>query len=89
MHSHPRAYCVAEPSNIVEVVQLRWSQRAQKPAISNDVIVYLQEHEFDIHDHDDLNTFNEEIYYSHACDWLNDMHDGLNSMSHNGVWDLT
>ncbi|XP_050909738.1 uncharacterized protein LOC127123575 [Lathyrus oleraceus] len=63
--------------------------RDREPTISNDFVVYLQEHEFDIHDDDDPTTFNEAISCSHASNWLNDMHDELNSVSHNGVWDLT
>lgn len=80
---------VAEPSNIAKVIQLRRSQSARKPTISNEFVVYLQEHEFDIHDDDDPTTFNEAISYSHASDWRNVMHDEINSMFHNGVCDLT
>ena len=50
--------------------------------------MYLQEHEFDIHDDDDPTTFEEAISSSHASDWLSAMHEELASMSHNDVWDL-
>lgn len=68
---------------------MRRSQRARKPSISNDIIVSLQEREFYIHVDDDPLTFKEQIPCSHASYWMNVMHDELNFMSHNGVWDIT
>lgn len=41
---------VAQPNKIAGVVQLKQSQRARKPSISNDFIMYLHEHEFSIQD---------------------------------------
>ena len=67
---------------------MRRSQRIRRPLIPDDYIVYLQEHEFDIHDDDDPATFEEAISSSHASDWLSAMHEKLASMSHNDVWDL-
>jgi len=76
-----------EQNDVAEVVPLRRSQRARKSTISNDFLVYLQEHEFDLHDNDPI-TFNEAISCPHAPDWINVMHDELTSMSDNDVWDL-
>jgi hypothetical protein len=50
--------------------------------------VYLQEHEFDLHDDNDPSTFHEAVSCSNATDWANAMHDELASMSKNAVWDL-
>jgi len=56
-----------EPSDVVEVVPLRWCQRVCKPPTPNDYIVYLQEQEFELHDDDDddSTTFNEVTSCSH------------------------
>ena len=67
---------------------MRRSQRIRRPSIPDDYIVYLQEHEFDIHDDDDLTTFEKATSSSHASDSLSAMHEELASMSHNDVWDL-
>ena len=73
---------------VEEEVLLRRSQRMRKPTISDDYIVYLQEHEFVFCDDNDPVTFQEVISSSHASEWLAAMQDELVSMSHNSVWDL-
>ena len=73
---------------VEEEVILRRSQRRRKPTISDDYIVYLQEHEFVFWDDNDPVTFQEAISSSHASEWLAAMQDELVSMSHNSVWDL-
>ena len=55
---------------IEEEVPLRRSQRMRKPTISDDYIVYLQEHEFVFCDDNDPVTFQEAISSSHASEWL-------------------
>jgi len=67
---------------------LRRSQKVRKSSISDDYLVYLQEHEYDLNNVDDPTTFEEVISSSHGDDWLNAMHDELASMAHNDVWDL-
>ena len=42
-------------------IPLRRSERARRLAISNDYIVYLQKHEYDIGDVLDLTTYKEAI----------------------------
>ena len=76
-----------DQDDVAEVFPLRRSQRARKSTISNDFLVYLQEHEFDLHDNDPI-TFNEVVSCPHAPDWINVMHDELTSMCDNEVWDL-
>ena len=39
-----------EALNVVMDIPLRRSERAHRPAISDDYIVYLQEHEYDVGD---------------------------------------
>nr|CAN83337.1 hypothetical protein VITISV_004574 [Vitis vinifera] len=58
---------------VVDEVPLRRSQRVCRPAISDDYMVYLQEHEYDGYD---------------AFDPKQAMDDEMNSMYMNGVWDL-
>ncbi|KAF2314081.1 hypothetical protein GH714_022024 [Hevea brasiliensis] len=41
------------PDTVDEVVPLRRSQRIRRPIISNDYMVYLQEHKFDVKTFDD------------------------------------
>jgi len=76
-----------DQDDVAEVFPLRRSQRARKSTISNDFLVYLQEHEFDLHDNDPI-TFNEAVSCPYAPDWINAMHDELTSISDNEVWDL-
>ena len=44
-------------SNVVMDIPLRRSERALKPVILDDYIVYLQEHEHDVGDVSDLTTY--------------------------------
>jgi len=75
-------------NDVVEEISLRRSQRVRRSSISDDYLVYLQEHEYDLNNVDDPTTFEEAISSSHGDDWLNAMHDELASMAHNDVWDL-
>ncbi|KAL6316403.1 hypothetical protein AAG906_018106 [Vitis piasezkii] len=47
---------------VVDEVPLRRSQRVRRPAISDDYMVYLQEHEYDGYDAFDLVTYQEAIH---------------------------
>ncbi|KAH9657984.1 hypothetical protein KPL70_023305 [Citrus sinensis] len=69
-------------------VQLRRSERVRRPAISDDYVVYLQEHDFDADSSFDPVTFQESINCSESSSWIHAMHDEMASMYHNGVWDL-
>uniref|UniRef100_A0A2N9EWH4 Integrase catalytic domain-containing protein n=1 Tax=Fagus sylvatica TaxID=28930 RepID=A0A2N9EWH4_FAGSY len=67
---------------------LRRSQRSRKPAISDDYMVYLQEHEFDIGVVDDPSSYSQAIQSSQSTKWIDAMVDELKSMDNNNVWDL-
>ena len=47
--------------DVVIDIPLRRSKRAHKPAISDDYIVYLQEHEYNVGDLSDPTTYKEAI----------------------------
>ncbi|RVW64514.1 Retrovirus-related Pol polyprotein from transposon TNT 1-94 [Vitis vinifera] len=72
----------------VNEVPLRISQRVRRPAISDDYMVYLQEHEYDGYDAFDPVTYQEAIHCPQFISWKEAMDDEMNSMYMNGVWDL-
>ena len=47
--------------DVVIDIPLRRSKRAHKPAVSDDYIVYLQEHEYNVGDLSDPTTYKEAI----------------------------
>ena len=69
-------------------VPLRRSNRERRSAITDDFIVYLQEHEFDIGLEDDPISFSQAKKSVNSLKWMDAMLDELKSMSDNGVWDL-
>ena len=77
-----------EPDELGGGIPLRRSQRARRPAISNDYMVYLQEHEFDVIDETDPVTFSQAISSPNSLEWMSAMEDELASMQKNQVWDL-
>ena len=58
----------------------RWSEKACRLAISNDYIVYLQEHEYDLGDVSDPTTYKEAIVCPQSNLWINAMKDEITSM---------
>ena len=74
--------------DIVIDIHLRRLERTRRPAISNDYIVYLQEHEYDMGDVSDLTTYKEAIVSPQPNFWIDTMKDKMTSMSHNKVWSL-
>ena len=56
-------------------------ERAHKPTISNDYIVYLQEHEYDVGDISYLTTYKEVIFSPQSNFWIDAMKDEITSMS--------
>ncbi|KAJ9689270.1 hypothetical protein PVL29_014779 [Vitis rotundifolia] len=62
--------------------------RVRKPAISDDYMIYLQEHEYDGYDASDLVTYQEAIHCPQFTSWKEAMDNEMNSMYMNGVWDL-
>ena len=67
---------------------MRRSERVHRLTISDDHIVYLQEHEYDIGDTSDPTTYKEAITSPQSSFWMDAMNDEMNSMSQNEVWSL-
>ena len=61
-------------------ITLRRSKRAHRPAISDDYIVYLQEHEYDVGDVSDPTTYREAIVSPQSNFWIDAMKDEITSM---------
>ena len=74
--------------DVVMDIPLRRLERARRPAISNDYIVYFQEHEYDVGDVSDLTTYKEAIISPQSNFWIDAMKDEMTSMSKNKVWSL-
>ena len=68
-------------------IPLRRSER-RRPAISNDYIFYLQEHEYDMGNVSDPTTYKEVIVSPQSNFWIDVMKDEMTSMSQNKVWSL-
>ena len=77
-----------EPVEEIEEIPVRRSQRARRPAISNDYLVYLQEHEYDVVDDTDPINFSQALSSPNSAEWIDAMQDELASMHKNEVWDL-
>lgn len=68
---------------------LRRSTRERRSAVSNDYIVFLQEHEVDIGMvEDDPINFRQAMESSNSQKWLDAMNEEIKSMKDNDVWDL-
>ena len=85
---HPVATTDDEPIEDVNLVALgvvmdillRRSERVRKPAISNDYIVYLQEHEYDVGNESNLTTYKKAIVSPQSNFWIDVMKDEITSM---------
>ena len=73
---------------VVDGIPLRRSQRVCRPAISDDYMIYLQEHEYDVYDASDPTTYQKAIHCPQFTYWKEATDDEMNSMYMNGVWDL-
>ncbi|RVW97032.1 Retrovirus-related Pol polyprotein from transposon TNT 1-94 [Vitis vinifera] len=69
-------------------VPLRRSTREKRSTISDDYVVYLQEHEFDMGLEDDPISVSQVKQSSDSEKWIEAMKDEMKSMKDNGVWDL-
>ena len=69
-------------------IPLRRSERARRPVISYDYIVYLREHEYDMGDVSDPTTYKEAIVSPQSNFWSIVMKYEMTSMSQNKVWSL-
>ncbi|XP_075111761.1 uncharacterized protein LOC142181949 [Nicotiana tabacum] len=78
-----------EPTKEVpEPVGMRKSSRVQKPAISSDYVVYLQESDYDIGLRDDPCSFSQAMSGENSTLWYDAMKEELESMAKNKVEDL-
>ena len=70
-------------------MSLRQSTRERRSAISDDYVVFLQEHEVDIGVvEDDPINFRQAIESSNSQKWIDVMNEEMKSMKDNDVWDL-
>ncbi|RVX09023.1 Retrovirus-related Pol polyprotein from transposon TNT 1-94 [Vitis vinifera] len=77
-----------QPQEPHEQVPLRRSTRERRSTISDDYVVYLQEHEFDMGLEDDPISVSQVKQSSNSEKWIEAMKDEMKSMKDNGVWDL-
>ena len=71
--------------DVIMDIPLRSSERERRPSISDDYIVYLQEHEYDVGDVSDPTTCKEVIGSPQSNFWIDAMKDEMTSMSQNKV----
>ena len=69
-------------------IPLRRFERARRPIISDDYIIYLQEYEYDVGDVSELTTYKEAIVSPLSNFWIDAMKDEMTSMLQNKVWSL-
>ena len=69
-------------------ISLRRLKRACRRAISDDYIVYLQEHEYDVGDVSNPTTYKEAIVSHQSNFRIDTMKYEMTSMSQNKVWSL-
>ena len=69
-------------------IPLRTSERARRPAISNDYFVYLQEHEYGVGDVSDATTYKDAIVSPQSNFLINAMKNKMASISQNKLWSL-
>ena len=74
--------------DVVMDIPLKRSERAHRPIVSDDYIVYLQKHEYDVGDVSDPTTNKEAILSPQSNFEINAMKDEMTSMSRNKVWSL-
>ena len=60
---------------VVNGIILRRSQRVCRPAISDDYMIYLQEHEYDVYDASDPTTYQKAIHCPQFTSWKETMGD--------------
>jgi len=82
-----------EPANMVEPENLqpqvpRRSTKERRSAITNNYIVYLQEHVFDVGLEYGPVFLNEAKFSVHSTKWSNAMKDELKFMKDNDAWGL-
>ena len=69
-------------------MSLRRSSRERRSTISDDYVVYLQEHEFDMELENDPINFSYAKQSSNSHKWIEAMEDKMKFMKNNDVWGL-
>ena len=74
-----------EALDVVMDIPLRKSKRVNRPTISDDYTIYLQEHEYNVGEVLDPTTYREAIISPQYNFWIDAMKDEMISMSQNEV----
>ena len=78
---------IAPPQSINDI-PIRRSVREKRPTIPNDYVVYLGENDYDIGHMIDPVSYDQAITYSQSNKWIEAIHDEMQSMANNEVWEL-
>ena len=73
---------------LINEIPLKRSQKVHRVAISNDYMVYMQEHEFDVTNETNPTSLPQAISSLNSLKWMSIMKYKLASMHKNQVWDL-
>ena len=84
----PHQEIVEESQQPQPEVPIRRSTRERRKAISDDYVVFLQEHEFDTGLEDDPTSVNQAKQCTNSEKWIAAMQEEMKSMKDNDVWDL-
>ena len=78
----------SQVQDVAITTQLRRSTRERRSAIPPDYLVYIGEQDYDIGSVTDPITYEEAVSCPQSELWLDAMRDEIQSMRHNGVWEL-
>ena len=78
----------SQVQDVAITTQLRRSTRERRSAIPSDYLVYIGEQDYDIGSVTDPITYEEAVSCPQSELWLDAMRDEIQSMRHNGVWEL-
>ena len=81
----PHQEIVEEPQQPQSEVPLMRSTRERRKAISDDYVVFIQEHEFDTRLEDDPTSVNQAKQCTNSEKWIAAMQEEMKSMKDNGV----
>ncbi|RVW75186.1 Retrovirus-related Pol polyprotein from transposon TNT 1-94 [Vitis vinifera] len=85
---HVHEEVTQQPQEPQVQVPLRRSTREMRSTISDDNVVYLQEHEFDMGMEDDPISVSQVKQSSNSKKWIEAMKEEMKSVKDKGVWDL-
>ena len=78
----------SQVQNVAITTPVRRSTRERRSAIPPDYLVYIGEQDYDIGSVTDPITYEEAVSCPQSELWLDAMRDEIQSMRHNGVWEL-